>query len=267
MRPPPWPERALRIALPLIVAVAVLAAWEWIVSERSIPPFVLPAPSAIAKSLWEDFPSLALSAWVTLRVTIGAFGLAVASGLLLAIAFAHSRVIERALAPYAVILQVTPVVAIAPLVVIWVGYDRVELAVLILAWIVAFFPVLASATIGLRSADRNLSDLFTLYRAGPLQRLLRLELMSALPYLLGGMKVAGGLALIGAVVAEFVAGSGTGTGLAWRIVEAGNRLQIARMFAALALLGGLGVAIYFSLSFLEHQLLKRWHESARPKDA
>jgi NitT/TauT family transport system permease protein len=257
---------AFRIALPLVVAAAALLGWEWVVRARDIPTFVLPAPSQIAESLWRDFHSLALSAWATLRVTLAAFVLAVASGLALAILFAHSRLLERALAPYAAILQVTPVVAIAPLVVIWVGYDRVELAVLILAWIVAFFPVLASATTGLRSADRNLADLFTLYGASPLQRLIRLELMTALPYLLSGMKVAGGLALIGAVVAEFAAGSGTATGLAWRIVEAGNRLQIARMFAALMLLAALGVAIYASLSLLERELLKRWHESARPLD-
>lgn len=261
-----WLEQTLRYALPLIVAAAVIAGWEWVVRIRHIPIFVLPPPSAIAQSLWQDFPSLALSAWATLRMTLGAFALAVASGLTLAILFAHSRAVERALAPYAAILQVTPVVAIAPLVVIWVGYDRVELAVLILAWIVAFFPVLASATVGLRSADRNLLDLFRLYGASPWQQFARLEIMSALPYLLSGMKVAGGLALIGAVVAEFAAGSGTATGLAWRIVEAGNRLQIARMFAALVLLAALGVAIYASLSFLEHQLLKRWHESARPHD-
>jgi NitT/TauT family transport system permease protein len=259
-------EGALRIALPLVVAAVVILGWESIVRIRNIPTFVLPAPSQIAQSLWEDFPSLALSAWATLRVTLAAFVLSVASGLALAIVFAHSRLAERALAPYAVILQVTPVVAIAPLVVIWVGYDRVELAVLILAWIVAFFPVLASATIGLRSADHNLIDLFRLYGASPWQRFARLEIMSALPYLLGGMKIAGGLALIGAVVAEFVAGSGAATGLAWRIIEAGNRLQIAHMFAALALLAALGVAIYFSLSLLEHHLLKRWHESARPRD-
>jgi NitT/TauT family transport system permease protein len=266
MSPRKAAETALKIALPLLVAAAVLCGWEWIVRYRHIPVFVLPPPSAIAQSLWQDFPSLALSAWATLRMTLGAFILAVASGLSLAILFAHSRLAERALSPYAAILQVTPVVAIAPLVVIWVGYDRVELAVLILAWIVAFFPVLASATVGLRSADRNLADLFRLYGASPWQRFARLEIMSALPYLLSGMKVAGGLALIGAVVAEFAAGSGTATGLAWRIVEAGNRLQIARMFAALTLLAVLGVAIYAGLSFLEHQLLKRWHESARPQD-
>ena len=163
------------------------------------------------------------------------------------------------LSPYAVILQVTPVVAIAPLVVIWVGLDNAWLAVLILAWIVAFFPVLANATAGLKAADPNLRDLFRLYRATPLQTFRRLLVPSSLPYLLAGLKTAGGLALIGAVVAEFAAASGTSGGLAWRILEAGNRLQIAKMFAALILLALMGVLIYAALTFLEWLLLRRWH--------
>lgn len=251
----------LAVALPLMVAAGVIAAWELVVRLAHVPPFVLPAPSAIAHSLIADGPSLLVSALVTLRVTALAFLFALVSGLALAVAFARNRLIERALAPYAVILQVTPIVAIAPLILIWLR-DDVELALVILAWIVAFFPILSSATVGLRSADPNLRDLFSLYGANGWQRLLRLELPSALPYLLAGMKVAAGLALIGAVVAEFAAGSGDAAGLAWRIVEAGNRLQIARMFAALVLLSAMGTALYFGLSWLEHRLLRRWHASA-----
>jgi NitT/TauT family transport system permease protein len=202
------------------------------------------------------------SLWTTLRITLLAFLLAVITGVALAIAFSQSRIVEMALYPYAVILQVTPVVAIAPLIIIWVGFERINLALLILAWIVAFFPILSSTTLGLRSADHNLVDLFRLYGATPWQILTRLRLPSALPYLLNGMKTSGGLALIGTVVAEYGAGSGTATGLAWRIVEAGNRLQIARMFAALFLLAALGVAIFFVLAFLEYSLLRKWHESA-----
>ncbi len=179
--------------------------------------------------------------------------------------FSQSKLIETALYPYAVVLQVTPVVAIAPLILIWVGFDHIDLALLILAWIVAFFPILSNTTLGLRSADHNLIDLFRLYGASRWQILARLQLPTAMPYLLGAMKVSGGLALIGAVVAEFVAGSGTATGLAWRIVEAGNRLQIAKMFAALALLSALGIVIFFALSWLEWALLHKWHESAVKK--
>ena len=252
--------------LPALLGVAVLGLWEALVAVYQIPRFVLPAPSAIWQALIDDFPSLMTSLWTTLRITLLAFLLALISGVALAIAFSQSRIVEMALYPYAVILQVTPVVAIAPLIIIWVGFERINLALLILAWIVAFFPILSSTTLGLRSVDHNLVDLFRLYGATPWQILTRLRLPSALPYLLNGMKTSGGLALIGTVVAEYGAGSGTATGLAWRIVEAGNRLQIARMFAALFLLAFLGVAIFFLLALLEHWLLRQWHESALRKD-
>lgn len=259
-------QRALAYALPAIVAVIVLAFWEWAVGYFEIAPFVLPAPSAIAQTFVRDWPSLAQSALVTLTITVEAFLWALVLAFLLAVLFAQSRTIERAFLPYAVTLQTTPVVAIAPLILIWVGPDNADRAVLILATIVAFFPILANTTLGLRSADPQLKELFALYGATRLQTLLRLQLPTALPYLLAGMKISGGLALIGAVVAEFVAGSGTSTGLAWRIIEASNRLQIAKMFAALALLSVMGIGIYALLSLLERQLLHRWHEASRPKD-
>lgn len=255
-------SRAFRILLPLAVGVAVLAAWEFTVRHYAVPEFVLPSPSRIAESLADNFGSLMASLLVTLKVTVLAFLLAAIGGVGLAILFSQSRAIEGALFPYAVALQVTPVVSIAPLILIWVGFDRVQLALLIIAWIVAFFPILSNTTLGLRSADHNLRDLFRLYGASRWQVLSELLLPSSLPYMLGGMKISGGLALIGAVVAEFVAGSGTSTGLAWRIIEAGNRLDIPKMFAALLLLSTLGIAIFFGLSWLEHMLLKRWHESA-----
>ena len=183
-------------------------------------------------------------------------------GVLLAVLFSQSRIIELALFPYAVVLQVTPVVSIAPLVIIWVGFDNVNRALLILAWIVAFFPILSNTTLGLSSTDPNLRNLFRLYGASRWQILTQLQLPTALPYLLAGMKISGGLALIGAVVAEFVAGSGAATGLAWRIVESGNRLNIPRMFAALILLSALGIAIFMALTLVQHLVLRKWHESA-----
>lgn len=250
---------------PLALGVAVLGCWEAAVRIENIPPYVLPAPSAIRAAFVENFASLMASLWTTLRITIEAFVLAVLGGVALAILFSQSRIVETALYPYAVMLQVTPIVAIAPLVLIWVGFERIHLALLILAWLVAFFPILSNTTLGLRSANHDLIDLFRLHRASRWQILIRLQLPTALPYLLGAMKVSGGLALIGAVVAEFVAGSGTATGLAWRIVEAGNRLQIAKMFAALGLLSVLGIAIFFALTLLEWALLHRWHESALKK--
>ncbi|HXJ01695.1 MAG TPA: ABC transporter permease [Micropepsaceae bacterium] len=258
--------RILRMLLPVALGFAVLILWEALVAAYRIPRFVLPAPSAIWQALLDDFPSLMASLWTTLRITLLAFALAVISGVALAVLFSQSRIVEMTLYPYAVILQVTPIVAIAPLIIIWVGFERINLALLILAWIVAFFPILSTTTLGLRSADHNLVDLFRLHGASNWQILTRLRLPSALPYLLNGMKTSGGLALIGTVVAEYGAGSGTATGLAWRIVEAGNRLQIARMFAALFLLAALGVAIFFALALLEYWALHKWHESAVRKE-
>jgi NitT/TauT family transport system permease protein len=251
-----------RVGVPVTVGIVFVVAWELLVRYLAVPRFVLPAPSMIATALIDDFLPLAGSLWVTLKVTLSAFAVALVLGVLIAILFAQSRLFEMSLFPYAVVLQVTPIVSIAPLVLIWVGLDHLERALLILATIVAFFPILSNTTLGLKSVDHNLQNLFDLYGATRWQRLRELQFPSALPYLLVGMRISGGLALIGAVVAEFVAGSGTGTGLAWRIVEAGNRLNIPRMFAALLLLSFLGILIFFTLSALEYLLLRRWHESA-----
>lgn len=256
------PIRLVKIGAPLAVGLGVLLLWEVLVRVYAVPSFILPAPSVIADSLLANFASLMGSLFVTLSITLAAFLLAVVGGVGLAILFSQNRLIETALFPYAVILQVTPVVAIAPLILIWVGFERAQLALLILAWIVAFFPILSNTTLGLRSADHNLRDLFRLYGASRWQVLTELQLPGALPYMLAGMKISGGLALIGAVVAEFVAGSGTSSGLAWRIIEAGNRLDIPKMFAALLLLSLLGIAIFFVMTALEHFALRRWHESA-----
>ncbi|WP_044560411.1 ABC transporter permease [Azospirillum sp. B4] len=252
---------APRRLAPFILGAVVLAAWEGLVRLLAIPAFVLPPPSAVVAALLADPETLGLSLWFTLTVTLQAFALAVTGGVALAILFTRSPLLASALYPYAVILQVTPVMAIAPIVLVWVGYERVDLAQLILAWIVAFFPILGNTTLGLRSTDAGLRDLFRLYGASKWQVLWRLELPSALPYLLAGMKISGGLALIGTVVAEFVAGSGTGQGLAWRIVDASNRLNTPRMFAALSLLSLLGIAIFALLSLVQRLVLRRWHDS------
>ena len=253
---------AVRILVPVLIGVAFLVGWELLVRYLGIRPFVLPAPSVIFDALTSDFATLMASLWITLRVTIAAFLVALVVGIAFAVLFTQARLFEVSLFPYAVVLQVTPIVAIAPLVLIWVGLDHVERAVLILATVVAFFPILSNTTLGLKSVDHNLQNLLDLYRVSRWQRLKELQFPSALPFLLGGMKISGGLALIGAVVAEFTAGSGSGTGLAWRILESGNRLNIPRMFAALLLLSLLGIIIFFSLSALEYLMLRKWHESA-----
>ena len=252
--------RALRIALPVLVLLAVVAAWQAAVRAFAIPPYVLPGPGLVLSTLVADWPLLWHSLLVTLAITFEGFVLAAAGGIALAIAFNQWRIVEDALYPYAVILQVTPVVAVAPLLLIYLPQP---LAVLACAWIVAFFPVLANTTLGLSSVDHNLLALFELYKASRWQVLWRLKLPAALPQMLTGLRIAGGLSLIGAVVAEIAAGSaGAGSGLAYRIAESGYRLNIPRMFAALLLLSLAGVAIFFVLSAASHLMLHRWHESA-----
>lgn len=251
----------IRITIPLFVGACLLCVWEAWVILAEIPRFILPAPSAICAAMVSNFTALMAALWVTVIVTATAFGLAVISGVALAILFTRARLIEMALYPYVVTLQVTPVVAIAPLILIWVGFDNVDRALVIIAWIVAFFPMLTNTVQGLRSVEPALHDVMTLSGARWWQRLIHLELPAALPAILTGAKISGGLALIGAVVAEFVAGSGASTGLAWRIIEAGNRLEIATMFAALALLSVLGIALFYALTWVEYMLLRRWHDS------
>ena len=252
-------NRLLFALLPWIVGLVFLAFWEILVRALDVPRFVLPSPSLIAAALISDFPQLFEALLETLKVTLLAFGTSFVGGVALAVLFSQSRLVERSLLPYAVVLQVTPIVSIAPLIVIWVGVDNVERAVFVLATIVAFFPILSNATLGLRSVDPGLVDLFRLYRAGRRQRLWLLQLPSALPALLAGARISAGLALIGTVVAEFVAGSGEASGLAWRIDEAGHRLEIPQMFAGLLLLSLAGLALNALVAAIERHLLRNWH--------
>jgi NitT/TauT family transport system permease protein len=256
----PLLDRLLRMLLPIVVLAASIFLWDFLVRFYELPPYVLPGPRLVFTTLVADWKVLSASLLVTLTITLEGFLLAVIGGVGLAVLFNQSRVIEYSLYPYAVILQVTPIVAIAPLLLIYLPQQA---AVLACAWIVAFFPVLANTTLGLNSIDHNLADLFRLYGASRWQVLWDLKLPSALPYILGGLKIAGGLSLIGAVVAEIAAGSaGAGSGLAYRIAESGYRLNIPRMFAALLLLSVAGILIYFALSLVSYFLLRRWHESS-----
>ena len=254
-------ERIARIALPAAILAIAVAAWGLVVRLNHIPAYILPRPGLVLATLVRDWPLLSASLLVTLAITFAALGAAVVLGVGLALLFAQSKWIEIGFFPFAVILQVTPIVAIAPLIIIWV--DNVTLSLLICAWIVAFFPILANTTLGLNSADANLLDLFRLYGATRWQTLWLLRLPTAMPYFLGGLRIAGGLALIGAIVAEFAAGTGgKASGLAYRILESGYRLNIPRMFAALLLISVTGILIFLGLSLLTHLLLRRWHESA-----
>jgi NitT/TauT family transport system permease protein len=258
-------DRALRVLLPIVVLALGVVLWELVVRLSQIPPYVLPSPWLVFSTLVADWAMLSAALLVTLTTTVEGFLLAAVGGVALAVLFNQSRLIEYSLYPYAVILQVTPIVAIAPLLLVYLPQPA---AVLVCAWIVAFFPVLANTTLGLNSVDHNLADLFRLYGATRRQVLWELKLPAALPHILGGLRIAGGLALIGAVVAEIAAGSaGAGSGLAYRIVEAGYRLNIPRTFAALLLLSLAGIVIFFALSLLSHLLLRRWHESAIVREA
>jgi NitT/TauT family transport system permease protein len=263
-RPGNGNARMVRILLPIVVLAAGVAAWDLVVRINDIPPYVLPGPGLVFKTLIDDWSILSHSLLTTLWTTLEGFVAAAVGGIALALLFNQSKWLEYSLLPYAIILQVTPVIAIAPLLLIYLPQQT---AVIVCAWIVAFFPVLSNTTLGLNSVDRNLAGLFQLYGASRAQTLRYLELPAALPYILGGLRIAGGLSLIGAVVAEIAAGSaGAGSGLAYRIAESSYRLNIPRMFAALLLLSAAGIVIYMLLALASHLVLRRWHESALGKE-
>ncbi|MFE0753121.1 ABC transporter permease [Inquilinus sp. NPDC058860] len=252
---------AARIAVPVIAFGAFVALWQWYVTAYQVPRYILPAPTEVAATMVGDWPILSSALAVTLTITFAALAAALVGGVALAILFIQSRWLELAFYPYAVVLQVTPIVAIAPLIIIYA--PSTESVLLICAFIVAFFPILSNMTQGLKSTDHNLLNLFELYGASRWQSLLHLRIPAALPYFATGLRIGGGLALIGSVVAEFAAGSaGAQSGLAFRILEAGRRLNVPRLFAALILITLTGLAIFALTSLVSHLLLRRWHESA-----
>lgn len=253
-------ERARQWFLPLLVTTVLLGMWQaWTVIQQ-VPTYLVPSPWAIAQTLVDDWALLMGSLWVTVKITVLSFLAATVIGALIAFAFVQSRWIEAAFFPYAVLLQVTPIVAIAPLIIIWVKDPTLSLVVC--ATLVALFPIISNTTVGLRSVNPGLAAYFQLQRATRWQTLVRLRIPSALPYFFAGLRISGGLALIGAVVAEFVAGTGgTGTGLAYQILQAGYQLNIPRLFAALVLISVTGVAVFALLSALSRWALGSWHES------
>ncbi len=254
-------ERIGKWALPLAIMILAIILWDRICVWNGIPRYILPRPHEVLQTLIADFALLSSSLMVTLKITFLSLALAVAGGVGLAVLFTQSKFIEMSLFPFAIILQVTPIVAIFPLINIYVDNQTAKL--LLCAWIVAFFPILSNTTLGLNSVDRNLIDLFKLSGATRWQTLWHLRLPASMPYFLGGLKIAGGLALIGAVVAEFVAGAaGQSSGLASRIIEAGYRLNAPRLFAALILISLTGIVIFLVLSWVSNRILRRWHESA-----
>jgi NitT/TauT family transport system permease protein len=254
------PSRLLRIAAPVLVAVIALGLWQGLVTAYDVPAYLVPSPLLVLRTLITDRVLLLDSLSVTLGIALAALAISIVVGAAVALLFVQSRWIEMSLFPYAVLLQVTPIVAIAPLIIIWVKDTRI--ALVMCAVVVAIFPIISNTTLGLRSVDPGLLNLFRMYRASRLQILLRLRVPSALPYFFGGLRIASGLALIGAVVAEFVAGTGgQGAGLAYQILLSGIQLNIPRLFAALVLIALTGVALFALTVLLSRLALARWHES------
>jgi len=254
------PIERWRIVAPIVVAIGVLALWQaWTVLD-DVPTYLVPSPLVVARTLVTDAGLLFASLGVTVSIALKALALAIVAGVAIALVFVQSRWIEAAFTPYVVLMQVTPIVAIAPLIIIWVRDTQV--ALVLCAVVVAIFPIVSDTTLGLRSVDPRLIDLFRMNRATRWQVLWRLRIPSALPYFFGGLRIASGLALIGAVVAEFVAGTGgSGAGLAYQILLAGFQLNIPRLFAALFLITVTGVAMFAATALLARLALSRWHES------
>ncbi|HWH47270.1 MAG TPA: ABC transporter permease [Burkholderiales bacterium] len=256
----------VRAAAPIAVGIAFILLWHALVVLNDVPAYIVPSPFLVMATLMQDWRLLSGSLLVTLQVTGAALAIAVLLGAALSILFVQSRVIEASLLPYAVILQVTPLVAIAPLIIIWV--DEPRTALVICATVASIFPVIANTTVGLRSVDPGLLDLFRMYGASRVQTLMRLRIPSAAPYFFAGLRVAAALALIGAVVAEFVAGTGgTQSGLAYQILMAGLQLNIPRLFAALILITLTGIVLFLLVTALTRMALRRWHESELPRES
>jgi NitT/TauT family transport system permease protein len=258
-------SRVQRVAYPLLVGLVLIALWQGLVTGLELPPYLVPSPLLMMKTLFTDWAALGASLWVTVKITVLAFGVATVAGVLISFLFVQSKRIETALFPYAVLLQVTPIVAVAPLIIIWVKDPTASMV--ICAALVALFPIISNTTLGLRSVEPDLQSYFKLNRATRLQTLLRLRIPSALPCFFGGLRISSGLALIGAVVAEFVAGTGgTGAGLAYQILQAGFQLNIPRMFAALLLISLTGVALFVLMAWLTRLALGGWHASENSQD-
>jgi NitT/TauT family transport system permease protein len=250
---------------PLIVGVLALMAWELLCTLLRVPSYLVPAPTLVIKTFVVNAPALLHALWVTLRVTLSALALSVVIGSAIAFVFVQSPIIERSFFPYAVILQVTPIVAVAPLIIILV--KNTQGALIICATIIAIFPIISNTTIGLRTIDPGHQDLFAINRASRLQNLIYLRIPSALPYFFAGLRISSGLALIGAVVAEFVAGTGgRNTGLAYEILQSGYQLDIPRMFAALFLITFAGIALFLVMAGLSRLALRSWHDSALERE-
>jgi NitT/TauT family transport system permease protein len=248
------------ILAPVIFGILALGLWQFGCRAFSVPIYLLPAPTDIAQCLLYNWPALLHALGNTLSVTLTAFILAVFLGVAAAFMLVQSRWIEMALLPYAVLLQATPVVAVAPLIIILI--KNTSLALIACTTVIALFPIITNTTIGLRSADPALLANLRMNNVGRTQTLWRLRLQSALPFFMVGLRISSGLAFIGAVVAEFIAGAGgRGAGLAYVILQSSFQLDIPRIFASLLLIGLTGLALFGTMAALNRLLLRSPHGS------
>lgn len=249
-----------KILPPIAVFIIFVGGWEVIVRLLDIAPYLLPKPSDIVQAAQQNYTNLTHSVWTTIVEAFIGFVVSAILGIGFAIVLALSKLVEKSVYPYAIILQTIPIVAIAPIIVIWFGAGMN--AIVIIAFLISFFPILSNTLIGLNSTDQNMKNLFYLYNATKLQTILRLRIPAALPYIVAGLKISCSMAVIGAIVGEYVAGIGGGDGgLGYAITIASTRLQTAYLFACGLSASVLGIVFFLLVNLLSKWLLSSWHES------
>ena len=247
--------RFMRNVLPPIVPMVIMTlAAELAVRQAWVPSFLVPAPSSVVASMFRDWPELWRATFATAIAALAGFGMSAIIGSLIAIALSSAAWVQRAFYPYAVFFQTVPIIAIAPLLVVWFGWDRTVVAS---AFIVSIFPVIANTLTGLLSTDLALRDLFRLYSANRLATLCKLRLPFALPHILTGLRIAAGLAVVGAIVGEFITGSGIGGS----IMVSRQQNRVDKVFAGLLLASLLGILLFMLINLISRLALRRWHAS------
>ena len=267
--PAPGPTLSTRLATlssegwpVVLVAVVAIAAW-YVLTETVYKGkgYLVPAPQEVAVAVGENASVLLIAALTTLKEATFGYLLAIVGGITLAALLSQSKILERSIYPYAVLLQTVPVVAVAPLIVLWFGYN--DLSVVIISLIMSLFPIVNNTLLGLRSTSRNLTELFALHNQSRLTLFWKLQLPGALPHIIAGLRISAGLSVIGAIVGEFIIGSGNAQGgLGVQIVFAQGRMYTALLFAEVIAATLLGFLFFMIVSAVGNQLLKNWHESA-----
>lgn len=256
-----WKKLASRVIPPIAVLVLFVALWELLLRLFAIPPYLLPKPSDIGQAAIENSANLFISVRTTVVEALLGFAASVVLGVLFAIALALSKTVERSVYPYAIVMQTIPIVAVAPIIVIWFGAGMN--AIVIISFLISFFPILSNTLIGLNSTEQNMKNLFYLYNATKMQTIWRLRLPAALPYILAGLKISCSLSVVGAIVGEYIAGiGGMQGGLGYAITVASTRLQTAYLFACGLSAAIVGIVFFLIINAISNRLLRSWHDSA-----